>query len=63
MEWIFDGIGTQVLVLLITAAVSGFAGYRIGIRNRVSQSQKGGNHAKQMQIGNIVNNEQPKSRR
>ena len=41
MEWIFDGIGTEIISLLIGLAGGGAIGYRIGIRNKISQHQKG----------------------
>ena len=40
-----------------------FIGYRIGIRNKISQHQKGRDQAKQVQIGNIINDGNSKSRR
>lgn len=63
MEWIFDGIGTEIISLLIGLAGGGAIGYRIGIRNKISQHQKGRDQAKQVQIGNIINNGNSKSRR
>lgn len=41
MEWLFDGIGTEIISLLIGLAGGGAIGYRIGIRNKISQHQKG----------------------
>lgn len=63
MVWIFDGIGTEIISLLLGLLGGGAIGYRIGVRNKVSQRQKGGNNAKQVQIGNIVNNGNSESRR
>lgn len=63
MEWIFDGIGTEIISLIISFLGGGFIGYKIGIKNKISQRQKGGNHASQTQIGSIVNNENSESRR
>ena len=40
MEWIFDGIGTEIISLLIGLAGGGAIGYRIGIRNKIFQHQK-----------------------
>lgn len=63
MEWIFDGIGTEIISLLIVLAGGGAIGYRIGIRNNISQHQKGRDQARQVQIGNIINDGNSKSRR
>lgn len=63
MEWIFDGIGTELCSLLIGLFGGGAIGYRIGIKNKISQHQKGKNNATQTQIGNIVNNGNTESRR
>ena len=62
-EWIFDGIGTEIISLLIGLAGGGGIGYRIGIRNNISQHLKGRDPAKQVQIGNIINDGNSKSRR
>lgn len=56
IEWIFSGIGTAILSGLAGLVVGGFAGYRIGIRNKAKQKQKAGNNSNQTQIGNITNN-------
>ena len=40
----------------------GFIGYRIGIKNKVSQSQKAGNNSNQTQIGSITNHGNTESR-
>lgn len=48
MEWIFDGIGTEIISLLIGLAGGGAIGYRIGIRNKIFQHQKGRDQAKQV---------------
>ena len=63
MEWIFDGIGTEIISLLIGLAGGGAIGYRIGIRIFISQHQKERDQAKQVQIGNIINDGNSKSRR
>lgn len=53
ISWIFDGIGTEILSLIIGLISGGFVGYRIGIHNKVRQSQKAGDNSKQTQIGSI----------
>lgn len=53
INWIFEGIGTELLSLLIGLFTGGFIGYKIGIHNMVKQSQKAGNNSNQTQIGSI----------
>ena len=62
LSWVFDGIGTEIvctIVSLIVGAVGGgVVGYRIGVKNRIEQIQKGKENAKQQQIGSInIHNE------
>ena len=49
MEWIFDGIGTEIITTVIGLIVG-------GVKNKNIQCQKAGNNAQLTQIGNIVNN-------
>ena len=49
LQWIFDGIGTEFLSLVIGGIVGGFAGYKIGIRKNGKQNQKAKSGAKQRQ--------------
>lgn len=63
MEWVFDGIGTELISLLIGCLTGGVIGYRIGIKNKISQRQKGRDNANQVQIGSVVNNGNPESRK
>jgi hypothetical protein len=52
MEWIFDGIGTALVTLILGLLTGGAVGYKIGInKNKVKQSQKAGNNSSQIQIG------------
>jgi len=57
ISWIFDGIGTQIISvivgLIIGGAGGGFVGYRIGSKNKIKQNQKAGNNSDQVQIGNV----------
>lgn len=56
MEWIFDGIGTELISLavgLILGAVGGVQGYKIKLKHASRQKQVGGNGAKQLQKINI----------
>lgn len=63
MEWMFDGIGTELVSLLVGGILGGTIGYRIGIKNKVSQSQKGRDNASQVQIGSVIKNGDSESRR
>lgn len=49
-DWFFDGIGTELVSLLIGALTGGFAGYRIGIRHKSKQMQKAESNATQVQV-------------
>lgn len=56
MEWIFDGIGTTIVSLIISFLTGGAVGYKIGInKNMVKQKQKAGNNSLQIQIGRDSN--------
>ena len=58
MEWIFDGIGTELVSALIGLLVGGVAGYGIGVvctKNKIKQKQKAGDNANQIQIGQVNN--------
>lgn len=63
LEWIFDGIGTELISLIVGILFGGTAGYKIGSKNK--QKQKAGDNSKQMQIGsvNYNGNQQTKSDR
>lgn len=58
LQWVFDGIGTQLLggiIGLIFGALGGCAvGYKIGVKNRNKQKQQAKNNANQTQIGNVT---------
>lgn len=56
LEWIFSGIGTSILSGIVGIVIGGSVGYKIGIRNSVSQKQKAKDNVNQSQIGQIVNN-------
>lgn len=57
LAWIFEGIGTELLIgaigLLIGAAGGGAVGYRIGSKNKIKQKQKAGDNSNQIQIGSV----------
>lgn len=67
LEWIFDGIGTELISLIIGTVLGGAAGYKIGSKNKIKQKQKAGDNSKQIQIGSVnYNGDQqtkPKRRR
>lgn len=52
-EWIFDGIGTELIGLAIGTLLGGVAGYNIGVRSKSKQTQKAGDGAHQQQTYNI----------
>ncbi|HKM45205.1 MAG TPA: hypothetical protein VJY12_07080 [Dysgonamonadaceae bacterium] len=56
MEWIFDGIGTAIITLIVGLLTGGAVGYKIGInKNTVKQKQKAGDNSSQIQIGRDSN--------
>ena len=65
LEWIFDGIGTELISLIIGAVLGGAAGYKIGSKNKIKQKQKAGDDSEQIQIGcvNYNGDQQTKSNR
>ena len=52
MEWIFDGIGTAIITLILGLLVGGTIGIN---KNIVRQKQKAGNNSSQIQIGRDYN--------
>ena len=56
MEWIFEGIGTQVLSLILGLGIGGSAGYFIGINKNI-QKQKAKDNSVQIQVGGNNNYE------
>lgn len=62
MEWIFEGIGTTLISFLFGSLTGGIIGYKIGIKNKIAQRQKGKDNANQVQIGNIIRNDTTKGR-
>ena len=49
ISWIFDGIGTEIFILVVTAIVGGTAIYRFVKNRRWIQEQKAGNYSNQRQ--------------
>lgn len=56
MEWIFSGIGTEIISGIIGLIIGGFSGYKIGVRNKIKQVQKAGNNSNLSQTGSVINN-------
>ena len=60
LSWIFDGIGTEIICIVVSLVVGslggGAIGYRIGVKNRNKQIQKAKDHANQNQIGSVTIN-------
>ncbi len=50
MEWIFDGIGTEIISIIISLFIGGAIGFKIGV-NKNNQKQKAGDNSTQFQIG------------
>lgn len=53
-KWIFDGIGTEIISLVIGSILGGGIGYKIGIHvniKSIKQNQKAGNNSSQTQLG------------
>ena len=53
LEWVFDGIGTEIVSLVVGAVAGGAIGYKIGVKNRSKQVQKAGDDAQQKQNAKI----------
>lgn len=62
-QWIFSGIGVELLKIIISLIIGGFAGYKIGVKKTINQSQIACDKASQVQktmINNKGNNEKGK---
>lgn len=49
LQWIFDGLGTELLSLAVGAIGGGLAGYKIGVKRSGKQKQTAKSDAKQRQ--------------
>ena len=49
ITWVFDGIGSTIFSIAVSALIGGAVGYKIGVHKNVKQKQIGGNSAKQRQ--------------
>jgi hypothetical protein len=55
IKWIFDGIGTEVVIFLLGLLGGGTVGYKIAIKKTIKQTQKAGDYSTLTQIGQIKN--------
>lgn len=64
MEWIFEGIGTAIISLILGIVIGGVGGYNIGVKRSTKMKQKACDNATQTQIEqiNIIENESTKCR-
>ena len=53
MNGLFEGLGTELIMLLIGGLVGGGLGFRAGVRQKSKMKQKAGDRATQVQVGNI----------
>lgn len=56
MDWIFSGIGTEIISAIIGLIIGSIGGYKIGVRNKIKQVQKAGDNSNLSQTGSIINN-------
>ena len=63
MEWLFEGLGTEIFSIIIGLIIGGIGGYRIGIKKNVKQNQITNDNANQVQIGNIHGEANTESRK
>lgn len=50
MDWLFDGLGTLLIGLIIGGGAGGAIGWRVGIKS-TRQSQRAGKNSNQTQVG------------
>lgn len=55
INWVFDGIGTEIISLIIGAIVGGGIGYKVGVKNKMKHTQNAGKSATQIQIKSSKN--------
>ncbi len=55
IKWVFDGIGTEILIAIISLIIGGVGGFAIGKHSKSRQTQKAGDSAKQKQAITIDN--------
>lgn len=53
VSWVFSGIGSTAISIIVSAICGGVVGYRIGIKKTtIKQTQKNRGNGNQVQIGN-----------
>jgi len=60
LQWIFSGIGVEILKVLAGVIIGGGVGYAVGVRRKIAQSQIAADDAEQEQKANIVDNQSEK---
>lgn len=56
MEWIFDGIGTALITLVLGLLIGGAVVYRVSLyKNIIKQKQRSGDNSTQIQVGRDCN--------
>ena len=60
VQWIFSGIGVEILKVLAGTIIGGGVGYAVGVRRKISQSQIVADNAEQDQKANVVDNQSEK---
>lgn len=53
-SWFFDGLGTEIVSLLIGGIAGSAIGYKVGVNKSIKQSQSAGDDARQTQTANIT---------
>ncbi|MBO5499607.1 MAG: hypothetical protein II194_08880 [Bacteroidales bacterium] len=53
MIGLFEGLGTELIMLLVGGLIGGRVGFRAGMRQKSKMKQKAGDNAIQVQVGNI----------
>ena len=56
-EWIFDGIGTEIISIIISLLLGGVVGFFAGRRSITKQKQIAKDYAKQQQTASISQSE------
>lgn len=62
LQWIFSGIGTEILSLIVGAVVGGLVGYKIGVTQNGRQRQKAKSSSKQRQELDMEAGKAPQSK-
>ena len=61
-NWVFDGIGTEIIIGLVGLVVGGIGGFAIGRRTKSTQTQKAKESARQKQTFSVDNGNPPKTK-